>query len=118
MDSLPLAPPAVLKLVKVYQLARDINQIQQDQLLIQKQNDLLCSQILEQKVDIIFQATTVKMFMEGLQELLILIDEMLTIEPLKYPDITSTLTEKLLALKNILIQIKDQSNTQNVQNNL
>jgi hypothetical protein len=114
MDSLPLAPSAALKLVEVYQLVHDINQIHQDQLLKQRQNDLLYGQILEQKVAIIFQSTSTKIFMEGLQDLMIFIDERLAIEPSKYPEITATLTEKLLALKNILIQIQDKFNKQNV----
>lgn len=114
MDSLPLAPSAALKLVEVYQLAHDINQIHQDQLFIQRQNDLLYGQILEQKVALIFQSISTKIFMEGLQDLIIFIDVRLEIEPSKYPEITTTQTEKLLALKNILIQIQEQSNTQNV----
>lgn len=114
MDSLPLAPSAALKLVEVYQLAQDINQIHQDQLLIQRQNDLLYGQLLEQKVAFIFQSTSTEIFMEGLQDLIIFIDERLAIEPSKYPEISTTLTEKLLALKNILFQIQEQSNTQNV----
>ena len=114
MDSLPLAPSAALKLVEVYQLAHDINQIHQDQLFIQRQNDLWYGQILEQKVALIFQSISTKIFMEGLQDLIIFIDERLAIEPSKYPGITTTQTEKLLALKNILIQIQEQSNTQNV----
>lgn len=114
MDSLQLAPSAALKLVEVYQLAHDINQIHQDQLFIQRQNDLLYGQILEQKVALIFQSISTKIFMEGLQDLIIFIDERLAIEPSKYPEITAALTEKLLALKNILIQIQEQSNTQNV----
>lgn len=114
MDSLPLAPSAALKLVEVYQLAHDINQIHQDPLFIQRQNDLLYGQILEQKVAFIFQSISTKIFMEGLQDLIIFIDERLAIEQSKYPEITAALTEKLLALKNILIQIQDQYNKQNV----
>ncbi|HLO53775.1 MAG TPA: hypothetical protein VK169_05765 [Saprospiraceae bacterium] len=114
MDSLPLTPSAALKLVELYQLAHDINQIHQDQLFIQRQNDLLYGQILEQKVTFIFHSTSTKIFMEGLQDLIIFIDERLAIKPSKYPEITAALTEKLLALKNILIQIQEQSNTQNV----
>jgi hypothetical protein len=52
--------------------------------------------------------------MEGLQDLIIFIDVRLEIEPSKYLEITTTQTEKLLALKNILFQIQEQSNTQNV----
>jgi len=114
MNSLQLAPSAALKLVEVYQLAHDINQIHQDQLFIQRQNDLLYGQILEQKVALIFQSISTKIFMEGLQDLIIFIDERLAIEQSKYPEITAAQTEKLLALKNILIQIQEQSNTQNV----
>ena len=114
MDSLPLAPSAALKLVEVYQLAHDINQIHQDLLLIQRQNGLLDGQILEQKVAIIFQATSFKIFIKGLQTLLDFIDERLSNNPSKYPDFAAPLTEKLLILKNILVQIQDQSNTQNV----
>lgn len=114
MDSLPLTPSAALKLVEVYQLAHDINQIHQDQLFIQRQNDLLYGQILEHKVASIFHSTSTEIFMEGLQDLIIFIDERLAIEPSKYPEISTTLTEKLLALKNILIQIQEQSKTQNV----
>ncbi len=114
MDSLPLAPSAALKLVKVYQLAHDIYQLQQDPLFLQKRNKLLCGQILEQKVDIIFQATSNSIFNEGLKDLLVFIDESLAFDPSNYPDNTATQTEKLLALKNILIQIQDQSNLQNV----
>ncbi|HMR90594.1 MAG TPA: hypothetical protein PKD51_20680 [Saprospiraceae bacterium] len=113
MDSLRLAPTAALKLVELYQLAHDINQIHQDQLFIQSQNDFLNGQILEQKVDIIFQATSNSIFLEGLKDLLVFIDESLAFDPSNYPIIT-TLTEKLLSLKNILIQIQDQSNKQNV----
>jgi hypothetical protein len=86
MDSLSLlTPSAALKLVEVYQLAHDINQIHQDQLFIQRQNDLLYGQILEQKVALIFQSISTKIFMEGLQDLIIFIDERLAIEPSKIP---------------------------------
>jgi hypothetical protein len=117
MDSLPLASSAALKLVEVYQLAHVINQNLQDQLLIQKLNDLFCGQILEQKVAIIFQATTYSIFQESLKDLLVYIDDRLAYDISNYLDNTATQTEKLLALKNILIQIQDQSNKQNVQNN-
>jgi hypothetical protein len=117
MDSLPLSPSAALKLVKVYQLAHDINQRQQDPLLLQKQKDLYYGQILEQKVAIIFQATSTEIFQKGLKDLLVFIEERLAFDPSKYPDNTAMLREKLRALKNTIIEVKDQSNTQNVQNN-
>jgi hypothetical protein len=114
MDNLPLAPTAALKLVEVYQLAHDINQIHQDQLLIQRKNDLLYGQILEQKVATIFQAPSIKKFHEGLKDLLVFIDERLAWDSSKYSHNAALLTEKLIALKNTLIQIQDQSNKQNV----
>jgi len=114
MDSLPLAPTGALKLVEVYQLVHDINQIQREPLLLQWQNDLMSGQILEQKVVIIFQATSIALFQKGLKDLVDFIDERLAKKPLKYPDLETHLTEKLLGLKNILIQIQDQSTTPNV----
>jgi hypothetical protein len=114
MDSLPLSPSAALKLVKVYQLAHDINQIHQDQLFIQRQNDLLYGKILEQKVGNIFKASSIQIFQEGLKDLLVYIEERLVFDSSKYFDNTAQLKEKLIALKNILTQIQDQSNTNNV----
>ncbi len=117
MDSVSLSPSAALKLIEVYQLTHDIKQLQQKPTFRDWQEFLICGQMIEQRLDFIFQATSINMFMEDLQGLLVIIDKILESKPLKYQDLTSPITEKLLELKTILIQIQDQSKTENVQNN-
>lgn len=114
MDSLPLTTSAALKLVEVYQLAHDINQMQENSPIIHQQNDFFCGHLLEQKVATIFQASSTETFHEGLRYLLVFIEERLAFDPSQYLEETDHLKAKLMALKNIIIQIQDQSNKQNV----
>lgn len=117
MDSVSLSPTAALKLVEVYQLNHDIKQLQQKPTFREWQEFLTCGQMIEQRLDFIFQATSINMLMEELQGLLVIIDKILESNPLKYQDLTSPITEKLHELKTILNQIQDQSKIENVQNN-
>jgi hypothetical protein len=114
MDSLPLAQSVALKLVEVYQLTHGINHLQQNPINLQWRDYLFCGQIVEQKVANIFDSTTTKIFQDGLKDLLDFIDERLAFDSSKYPDNTDSLKENLLALKNTIIQIQDQSKTENV----
>lgn len=117
MDSVSLSPTAALKLVDVYQLAHDIKQLQQKPTLQQWQDFLMCGHIIEQKIETIFLAPSIDKFIVEVQDLLVIIDKILSSKPLKYQDLTYPITEKLIELKNILTQIQDQSKTENVQNN-
>jgi hypothetical protein len=114
MDNLSLPPLTALKLVDLYQLVRDIKKLQKDPIFVKLNDYLSTGQVLEVKVDFIFQSTSNKIIMEEVHDLLIFIDSILADNPLIYPEFTAIITEKLIALKNLLIQIQDLSNTQNV----